>query len=77
VVLVPLKLATLLATPAALLAALLAVEFVLHYHIDWAKEQIAKPLVERRGAGYWATFGFDQFLHQATYVAIAYFLFRV
>jgi hypothetical protein len=66
-----------LSTPMALLAVLLAAEFVVHYHIDWSKEHIAKPLVGEQGAGYWAIFGFDQFLHQATYVAMAYVVFRV
>ena len=53
-------------------AAMLAAEFVLHYHIDWAKEQVIRPYVKSQGPAYWAIFGFDQFLHQATYVAIAY-----
>jgi hypothetical protein len=75
-VLVPLKVAMLLPIPLTLIAALLAVEFAIHYHIDWGKEQIIKSIVEAQGPGYWAIFGFDQFLHQATYVAIAYVIFR-
>ena len=58
------------------LTALLAAEFLLHYHIDWGKEQVVKPFVEEQGMAYWAIFGLDQFLHQATYVAIAYVVFR-
>lgn len=69
--------ATLLSMPAGLMAALLAAESLLHYHIDWGKEQLIKPFVKEQGAAYWAIFGFDQFLHQACYVAMAYFLVRV
>jgi hypothetical protein len=74
-VLIGLKIAGLLSISIALLAALLAAEFVLHYHIDWGKEQANKPL-NAEGTAYWVLFGFDQFLHQATYVAIAYVVFR-
>jgi len=76
-VLIVLNVTTLLQIPAMLLVVLLAAEFVLHYHIDWGKEQVVKPFVAEQGAVYWAIFGFDQFLHQATYVAIAYIVFRV
>jgi hypothetical protein len=62
--------------PLTLIAAVLAAEFVLHYHIDWAKEQVIRPFVAAQGLAYWVIFGLDQFLHQATYVAIAYVLFR-
>jgi hypothetical protein len=71
-VLMLLKVVILLPIPLPLLATVLAAEFVLHYHIDWGKEQVIKPLVEARGPAYWAVFGFDQFLHQATYVVIVY-----
>jgi hypothetical protein len=76
IVLAALDAATLLSMPVMLLAVLLAAEFLLHYHIDWGKEQVIKPFVEEQGAAYWAIFGFDQFLHQATYVAIAYVALR-
>jgi hypothetical protein len=47
-------------------------EFVVHYHIDWTKEQILK----RRQwvfpqAQFWSVFGADQALHELTYLAIA------
>lgn len=51
--------------------AIAAAEFVLHYHIDWTKEQLL-----RRGrltpdtAGYWRLHGLDQFVHQATYIGV-------
>jgi hypothetical protein len=53
-------------------AAILAAEFVIHYHVDWAKEQLMRrkrwtfPQAE-----FWWTFGADQVLHQLTYLAIA------
>jgi hypothetical protein len=47
-------------------------EFLVHYHIDWTKEQILR----RRGWTYpaspfWWVFGADQLLHQLTYIGIA------
>ncbi|HEV1999329.1 MAG TPA: DUF3307 domain-containing protein [Xanthobacteraceae bacterium] len=47
-------------------------EFIVHYHIDWTKEQILK----RRHwafpqAQFWWVFGADQALHEATYLVIA------
>ena len=54
-----------------LAVAIVLAEFVVHYHIDWSKEQLL-----RRGrltpdtAGYWRLHGFDQFIHQATYIGI-------
>jgi hypothetical protein len=48
-----------------------AVEFVIHYHVDWIKEQVG------RRAGwtpamrpFWTALGLDQLVHQATYLAI-------
>jgi len=54
--------------------ALLAAEFMLHYHIDWTKEQVMRPYVQAQGPAYWAIFGFDQLLHQATYAGILHAL---
>lgn len=52
-------------------AALLAAEFVIHYHLDWTKEQ----LVRANGWGtqdryFWWALGLDQMLHVLTYIAI-------
>ena len=49
------------------------VEWVVHFNIDWGKARYS----EMRGygpseAGYWRANGFDQALHQLTYVAIAW-----
>jgi hypothetical protein len=59
--------------PASLFVALgLAVgEFIVHYHVDWLKEQ----LVHRNGwtvqdRPFWFTLGTDQFVHGLTYLAI-------
>lgn len=45
---------------------------MIHYHIDWAKNQINKrfELNAHSGAAYWIVFGFDQLLHQLTYIVI-------
>lgn len=53
--------------------ALLAAEFVLHYHIDYVKEQV----VRRNGwtshdTPFWWSIGIDQLLHGLTYVAIVW-----
>jgi hypothetical protein len=59
--------------PGSLLVAggIAAGEFLLHYHIDWLKEQIT----HRNGwtpqdRGFWCALGADQFLHGLTYLAI-------
>jgi hypothetical protein len=56
----------------ALGAAIVAGEFVLHYHFDWGKDQINKRLhltpSDRR---FWWAIGADQLLHHLTYIAIA------
>lgn len=46
-------------------------EFVVHYHIDWLKEQVVK----RNGwapttPGFWHALGVDQLTHGLTYVVI-------
>ena len=62
----------------AFVAMILVAEFVVHYHIDWAKSAVGehygfKPDMPE----YWHALGLDQTLHQITYLAIAaawYFL---
>jgi hypothetical protein len=55
-----------------LMAAAIAVgEFVLHYHIDWLKEQVT----HRNGwtahdRGFWYALGTDQLVHGLTYLGI-------
>lgn len=57
--------------PAALFAGVLAAEFAVHYHTDWAKDR----LVRRGGltasqARFWNMTGLDQFVHQLTYLGM-------
>jgi hypothetical protein len=53
-------------------------EFVLHYHIDWLKARTERIQGWRDTEGiYWVAFGVDQFLHQATYLAIVALLLQV
>ena len=55
----------------ALAFGLLGAEFLVHYHIDWAKEQIVRHYGWRfADRQYWGALGFDQLLHGLTYVAI-------
>ena len=52
-------------------AAVLAAEFAIHYHVDWLKEQINRRRgLSHNSALFWAVFGADQFLHQMTYLAM-------
>ena len=48
----------------------------IHYHIDWAKNHVNRRfnLKPSGGAGFWFTFGLDQYLHQLTYLLIAFIL---
>jgi hypothetical protein len=64
--------AFLVITPSLGLAAAIVVgEFIIHYHVDWAKEQLNQRLkVERGTATYWFIFGADQLLHHLSYIAI-------
>jgi hypothetical protein len=55
-----------------LIAAAIALgEFVLHYHIDWAKEQITHANgLTPQNRGFWCLLGTDQLLHGLTYLGI-------
>jgi len=50
------------------------IDFVLHYHIDWAKMNLNKKM----GWGpttheqFWWAVGFDQYLHALTYILLIY-----
>ena len=48
-------------------------DYVAHYHIDWAKVNLTKhyDLTPLNSEKYWWLLGLDQFLHQLTYVLIA------
>jgi len=63
-----------IAVPAIVTIAIL--EFVIHYHTDWAKMNINKHF----GWGatthneFWILTGFDQLVHSLTYVGMAFYL---
>lgn len=69
-----------LVLPAASLAqaiAILAGEFVVHYHLDWSKEQLIKRNhLAQTDPWFWHLFGLDQLGHSLTYVAIIAILIR-
>lgn len=54
--------------------AVLVGEFLVHYHLDWGKEQFVRRFVTGQGAGFWRMIGLDQLLHQLTYLAIVFVL---
>lgn len=59
----------------ALLYAL--IDFMLHYHIDWAKLNINKhyDLRADNSNWFWILLGFDQLAHHITYFLIVYYAF--
>jgi hypothetical protein len=46
-------------------------DFVLHYHIDWAKQQLNRGLTSADRM-FWVWMGLDQALHYLTYIGIIY-----
>ena len=59
---------------AYLLMGIVVSEIFLHYHIDWAKMNINKMMSwgPTTTEQFWWLLGFDQLLHQWTYIAIVY-----
>ena len=55
----------------ALLLGLL--DFITHYHIDWAKVQLTKK-VQPMSKKWWTLFGLDQLAHALIYVAIVWLI---
>ncbi len=54
-------------------------DFVVHYHVDWAKVKLNKhygwkPDTDKE---FWWLLGLDQYLHALTYISIAYILVHV
>lgn len=46
-------------------------EFVVHYHVDWSKEQSLRRMkLTTTDAWYWRIYGIDQLAHHLTYVVI-------
>lgn len=59
----------------AAIATVAAGEFLIHYHVDYFKELAVQRLrLNTADAGYWWALGFDQLLHQMTYLAIVSYL---
>lgn len=58
------------------LSGLCILEFLIHYHIDWAKMNINAHLnlTPTNSEYFWWLLGFDQFLHYMTYVAMIAFI---
>lgn len=48
------------------------VDFIVHYHIDWAKVNLSKKFNLRadNSEWFWILLGFDQLLHHLTYFAM-------
>jgi Protein of unknown function (DUF3307) len=62
------------------LAALTAatIEFLVHYHIDYIKENVVKAFAwTTADARFWWTLTFDQALHHFTYLVMGFLLFRL
>jgi hypothetical protein len=56
----------------AVLAVLLIGEALVHYHIDWTKDNVVRRYaLTPKDAKFWYATGIDQGLHQATYLAMA------
>jgi Protein of unknown function (DUF3307) len=60
--------------PVSLIVPVLIAEYIVHYHIDWGKEQVVRALDWRDGARFWNAMGFDQLLHGLTYIAIVVYV---
>jgi len=53
--------------------ALVAAEWVVHFHIDWAKARYSEAqALNPAQALFWCAFGVDQTLHQLTYIAMVW-----
>jgi Protein of unknown function (DUF3307) len=58
--------------PVAVGISILVAEFVIHYHIDWLKEELGYRFkLQPDQKIFWIAFGIDQWLHQLTYLGIA------
>lgn len=52
------------------------IDYVIHYHIDWAKVNINKKFNFHPGTSeFWVLLGLDQFLHYFTYILIILLVF--
>lgn len=59
-------------TTTAVLLPILAVEAIVHYHLDWSKDNfVAARSLTPRDPVYWYATGVDQALHHLTYLGMA------
>jgi hypothetical protein len=63
----------------SMIAILLLVEGLIHYHVDWAKDNyIARKSITPKEARFWNLLGFDQLLHHLTYIGMTgYFAYSL
>ena len=60
-------------SPIAFIAIIVALEWVVHFHIDWGKASYSSAKGHTPAdAGFWRAAGFDQMLHQMTYIAMTW-----
>jgi len=59
------------ATNANVMIALAALDFAVHYHVDFYKQQLNKNLTTADRM-FWVLLGLDQALHYLTYIGIIY-----
>jgi hypothetical protein len=63
----------LMRTSPALLLAMVAAEFVVHFHIDWLKARHGRATgYDTSDRRYWQAFGTDQLAHQLTYLGMGW-----
>lgn len=62
----------------SLVAFVLLVEFLVHYHTDWAKMNLNKAYGwgANTHSQFWISLGVDQLIHYATYLWIVSFVWR-
>lgn len=55
---------------------LVLADFIIHYHIDWAKMKLNNKykLSPTNSENFWILLGFDQLLHQLTYIGMVWML---
>ncbi|MCE8515586.1 DUF3307 domain-containing protein [Ruegeria pomeroyi] len=59
--------------PVVFALAIAALEWVVHFNIDYGKASYSdRKALHPNQAKYWHAMGFDQFLHQMTYLAMAW-----
>lgn len=53
------------------------VEFMLHYHIDWAKVNLSgRYNLDAKTTKFWWLLGLDQYLHYLSYLWIVWYIFK-